>query len=71
MLDSVLANLIADVIWLPLGAAILLAARRILRGLRQEWREQQQADMAEHRDLVTQQLAEHREAIAADLASRR
>lgn len=70
MLASVEANLIADLIWLPLGALILLVGRRIVRRLRKEWREQQQADLAEHRDLIAKQLNEHRERISADLADR-
>lgn len=70
MLANVEANLIADVIWLPLGALILFAGRRILRGLREEWRDQQRRDQAEHRELITAQLTEHRERIAADLADR-
>lgn len=82
MRESVEANLIADVIWLPLGALILLIGRRVLRRLREEWREQQEAVLAEqqkqmevrladHRAAIAHALAEHREQVAADLAERR
>jgi hypothetical protein len=51
MLNSILANLIADVLWLPAGWLILRFARRLLR----EWREEFAAATASQ----TTELKEH------------
>lgn len=50
MLQSVEANLLADLIWIPLGAAVVWVIRRIRREIRE--------DLAAHRAEVAQQLAD-------------
>ena len=57
MLGSVEANLVADVIWLPVGWLLLRLARRILREMREELAAQDVA-LAEHKDLAATHRAE-------------
>jgi uncharacterized membrane-anchored protein YhcB (DUF1043 family) len=57
MLGSIYANLVADVIWLPVGWLILRVARRVLREFREELAAQD-AVLAEHTDLAETHRAE-------------
>jgi hypothetical protein len=57
MLGSVEANLVADVIWLPVGWLLLRLARRILREMREELAAQDVA-LAEHKGLAATHRAE-------------
>lgn len=57
MLDSVYANLIADVIWLPVGYLLLRLGRRILREIREEFAAQDVV-LAEHGSVAETHRAE-------------
>lgn len=69
MAAAITANLIADVLWLPLGYLILRLGRRLLR----EWRDGLEQDRAQDRartaQLLEQKLAEHRAAVAEQLSA--
>jgi uncharacterized membrane-anchored protein YhcB (DUF1043 family) len=57
MLGSVAANLLADIIWLPIGWLILRVGRRVLREIREEFAAQD-AVLAVHTDLAETHRAE-------------
>lgn len=57
MLGNVAANLLADIIWLPIGWLILRFARRVLREIRGTLAAQD-AVLAEHGDLAKTHRAE-------------
>jgi hypothetical protein len=58
MLDAILANLIADVIWLPAGWLILRFARRLLRDWREEFAAATANQTAEFKDVTARQTEE-------------